>query len=89
MPRTSLAELEKRIRALRIGVQMQIRCNHGLILIVEKQIEHDNLIVGGQYHAWIEPSNPDGTDYRFTGPLDSLMALISIQRKREKPAAKP
>jgi len=82
MPRTSLTELEKRIRALRIGVQMQVKCNRGLILIVEKQLEHDNLTLGGQYHAWIEPSNPDGTETNFTGQLEGLMALIAVQRKR-------
>ena len=84
MPRISLTELEKRIRALHIGVQMQVTCNRGLTLIVEKQIEHDNLILGGQYHAWIEPSNPDGTETNFTGNLESLIALIAVQRKREK-----
>ena len=83
MPRTSLTELQKRIRALRIGIQMQVRCNRGLILIVEKQIEHDKLITDGQYHAWIEPTNPDGTETNFTGNLESIMALIAIQRKRE------
>jgi hypothetical protein len=84
MPRTSLTELEKRIRALPIHIQMQVKCNRGLVLIVEKQIEHDNLVTGGQYHAWIEPSNPDGTEYNFTGPLPDLMALIAQRRKREK-----
>jgi len=82
MPRTSLTEIQKRIRALHIGVQMQVKCNRGLVLIVEKQIEHDKLVTGGQYHAWIQPSNPDGSEYNFTGDLESLMSLISLQRKR-------
>ena len=85
MPRISLAEIEKRIRALPIRIQLQVKCNRGLILIVEKQIEHDKLVTGGQYHAWIQPSNPDGTETNFTGNLQSLMALIAVQRKREKP----
>ena len=87
MPRISLSEIEKRIKALPIGIQLQVKCNRGLILIVEKQVEHDKLITGGQYHAWMQPSNPNGTEYNFTGTLTSLMALIAIQRKREKPSA--
>jgi len=81
MPRTSLTELQKRIRALHVGIQKQIRCNQGLILIVEKQREPDSP-AQAQYHAWIEPSNPDGTETNFTGDLESLMALIAVQRKR-------
>jgi hypothetical protein len=83
MPRTSLTELKKRIRNLKISIQMQVTLNHGLTLIVEKQQEHDNLITGGQYHAWIEPQNPDGTETNFIGNLETLMAIIAVQRKRE------
>ena len=89
MPRTSLTEIEKRIRALHIGVQIQVYCNRGLILIVEKQMEPDKIAVGGQYHAWIEPSNPDGTETNLTGNLESLMALIAVQRKREPKGQSP
>ena len=84
MPRTSLTELQKRIQALKIGIQMQITCNRGLTLIVEKQREPNNP-AQAQYHAWIEPQNPDGAETNLTGNLETLMALIAVQRKREKP----
>ena len=80
MPRNSLTEIEKRLQNLKIGIQMQIPCNHGVILIVEKQTEHNNTNEG-HYHAWI-PDLPDGTNYNFTGPLSDTMALISHRRKR-------
>ena len=84
MPRISLTEIEKRLHALHVGVQMQIHCNRGLLLIVEKQREHGQT-GNSLYHAWLEPRKPrDPIEYTFTGDLEGVIALISAQRKRKK-----
>jgi hypothetical protein len=85
MAKLSLAELEKRIRALPVGVQLRVVCNRGEILVVEKQTEHDKLLVGGEYHAW-KPCTSDGSIYTYTGDMEGLMALIAQLRKRQKKA---